>query len=341
MKNQRKTIHPITPSAPGDNTGCTFYALQYNADSCERINNASLLRDPQEHENIWINVLGVQQTTDIKHIFSLYNVHPLLQEDAFSKELRPKVQDYESHVGIILNNPYIEEKAHHIILGQITFIVRKNIVITVQEKQTDVFLSIQQELLSHDTKLRKESADYLASVLIDHVVDNYFVTLEHIAQKLDILENELVNAPTKNTLQTLYRYKKEIMKLVHTIWPLREVISILERNKSDLFSEQTYFHLRNILEYVFQVIDTVTFLRDLTSEMMDIYLSSINNRINDVMKVLTVITTVFMPLSFLAGVYGMNFKHMPELDWGYPGIWIVMVAIFMFMMLYFKRKKWF
>jgi magnesium transporter len=185
-------------------------------------------------------------------------------------------------------------------------------------------------------------ADYLAYGLLDAVVDNYFIVMEKLGEKIEFLEEKLVTQPTPGTLQTIHHLKREMLFLRKAIWPLREVISSLERGESPLFKDSTRIYLRDIYDHTIQVIDTIETYREMVSGMLDIYLSSVSNRLNAVMKILTIITTIFMPLTLIAGIYGMNFKYMPELEWkwGYPFIWLVMVGIGVSMVLYFKKKRW-
>jgi magnesium transporter len=185
-------------------------------------------------------------------------------------------------------------------------------------------------------------ADYLAYAMIDAIVDHYFIILEKLGERIESLEEALVTQPTTGTLKEIHSLKREMIFLRKAVWPLREVISGLTRGESPLIQESTRIYLRDVYDHTIQVIDTIETFRDMVSGMLDIYLSSVSNRLNSVMKVLTIITTVFMPLTFLAGIYGMNFKHMPELEWrwGYPLVWLIMILITAYMLLIFRRKKW-
>jgi magnesium transporter len=185
-------------------------------------------------------------------------------------------------------------------------------------------------------------ADYLAYALVDSIVDNYFIILEKLGEKIEFLEDKLVSHPTPETLQTIHHLRREMIFLRKAVWPLREVINSLERGESSLVKKSTRLYLRDVYDHTIQTIDTIETYRDMVSGMLDIYLSSVSNRLNSVMKVLTIIATIFMPLTFLAGVYGMNFKYMPELGWrwGYPSIWLIMVGIGVCMLIFFRKKKW-
>jgi magnesium transporter len=225
---------------------------------------------------------------------------------------------------------------------QLSLILKPGLLLSFQEQRGDVFDPLRERLRFGKGRLRKQGADYLAYGLIDSVVDQYFLCLEQIGEQIDSLQEELVGSPDKGTLQKLHSLKREMIFLRRAIWPLREVINGLLRGESPLFAASTLVYLRDVYDHTIQVIDTVETFREMLSGMMDIYLSSISNRMNEIMKVLTVIATIFMPLTFIAGVYGMNFKYMPELDWrwGYPASLLFMLVIGVAMGMYFHRKKW-
>ena len=188
----------------------------------------------------------------------------------------------------------------------------------------------------------KKKSDYLAYSLIDAVVDNYFLIIEKISDKIEILEDELLDNPTPATLQAIHAMKRTLISLRKSVWPLRELINSLERSESVLIDESLTPYLRDIYDHTIQVIDTIETFRDMVSGMLDTYLSSVSNKMNEVMKVLTIIATIFIPLTFIAGIYGMNFEFMPELKWhwSYPVVWIIMVLVVAVMLVYFRRKKW-
>jgi magnesium transporter len=225
---------------------------------------------------------------------------------------------------------------------QVSLILGENFVISFQETEGDIFNPIRERVRNNKGRVRKMGADYLAYVLIDAVVDNYFLILEALGEQIESMEEELVANPTPETLQTIHNLKREMIFLRKSVWPLRELISGLERGESALIRESTGIYLRDVYDHTIQVIDTVETFRDMLSGMLDIYLSSVSNRMNEVMKVLTIIATIFIPLTFLAGIYGMNFEFMPELrwHWSYPLVWCVMIVIGVAMIFYFKRKKW-
>ncbi|HAG10047.1 MAG TPA: magnesium and cobalt transport protein CorA [Desulfotomaculum sp.] len=289
----------------------------------------------------WIDISGIHSLETIENIGKYFKLHPLILEDIANSEQRSKVEDFGAYLFIVLKFlSYDAEKKLGI--EQISFILGSNFVITFQEHGEDAFLPIKTRIKNSAGKIRTMGADYLAYSLIDAIVDNYFVILEEIGLKLDILEEELVTNPTRDTLRLIHQLKREMLLIRKSIWPSREVISSLQRGEFSFFEDIAVLHLKDVYDHAIQVIDTIETLRDMLSEMMDIYLSSISNRINDVMRVLTIITTIFIPLSFIAGVYGMNFKYMPELNWrcSYPIVLFSMLLLGILMLVYFRKKKW-
>jgi magnesium transporter len=234
------------------------------------------------------------------------------------------------------------DNSNEIVTEQISLILGPNFVISFQEKKGTVFNPIRERIRNDKGRIRKMGSDYLAYSLLDLIVDNYFIIMEKLGEKIEFLEEEVVTHPTPETLQTIHHLKREMIFLRKGVWPLREVVSGLERGESSLIKESTRIYLRDVYDHTIQTIDTIETYRDMVSGMLDIYLSSISNRLNAVMKVLTIIATIFMPLTFLAGIYGMNFKYMPELEWrwGYLMFWLIMIGIGAFMLIYFKKKRW-
>jgi magnesium transporter len=234
------------------------------------------------------------------------------------------------------------DNSNEIVTEQISLILGPNFVISFQEKKGTVFNPIRERIRNDKGRIRKMGSDYLAYSLLDLIVDNYFIIMEKLGEKIEFLEEEVVTHPTPETLQTIHHLKREMIFLRKGVWPLREVVSGLERGESSLIKESTRIYLRDVYDHTIQTIDTIETYRDMVSGMLDIYLSSISNRLNAVMKVLTIIATIFMPLTFLAGIYGMNFKYMPELTWkwGYPVLCLIMIGIGIFMLAYFKKKNW-
>jgi magnesium transporter len=290
----------------------------------------------------WVNVHGVHEVEILEKFGNCFGVHPLVMEDILNTDQRPKIENYGEDLFIVLKMLSYDEKKGEISAEQVSLVLRSNAVLSFTEKEKGAFTPIQERLRSGKGRLRKMGADYLAYTLLDIIVDHYFAILEKLSEKIEELEEKLVTNPTTPILQKIQNLKREMIFLRKWVWPLREVISSLERGELSWIQEGTRFYLRDVYDHTIQVMDTVETFREVLSGMMDIYLSSINNRMNAVMKVLTIIATIFMPLTFLAGVYGMNFKHMPELEWqwGYPLLWVFMILIVVFMLISFRKKKW-
>jgi magnesium transporter len=235
-----------------------------------------------------------------------------------------------------------DEQTGDIHAEQVSLILGPSFVLSFQEQAGDVFEGVRKRIRNGKGRIRSMGADYLAYALIDSIVDSYFLILEKIGDRIELLEEELIRLPTPATLQKIHRFKRQMILLRRSIWPLREIVKELQRDGAPLIRETTDFFLRDVYDHTIQIVETVETFRDIISGMIDIYLSNMSNRMNEVMKVLTIIATIFIPLTFIAGVYGMNFAYMPELEWrwGYPAIWLLMLAIFAGMMIYFKKKKW-
>ena len=291
----------------------------------------------------WINVTGLHQVEVLEELNTCFGLHPLVLEDILNTDQRPKMEDYDDYLYIVLKtlsmagNPGDEVESDHISL-----ILGKNYVLSFQEKESPLLEPIRERLRNGKGRLRKMGPDYLIHAILDAIIDQYFVVLEKMGEKIEFLEEEVVTRPTTATLQVTHQLKREMIFLRKAVWPLREVIGSLERGESSLIKESMVIYLRDIYDHTIQVIDNIETFRDMLSGMMDIYLSSISNRMNEIMKVLTIIATIFIPLTFIVGLYGMNFKYMPELSspWGYPSVLAFMLAVAVFMLIYFRRKKW-
>ncbi|MBU1614655.1 magnesium/cobalt transporter CorA [bacterium] len=289
----------------------------------------------------WINIDGLHQIEIIEKMGRHFNLHSLVLEDIVNTGQRPKMEDFEDYIFIVLKMLYYDQKGG-IKTEQVSLILGPNFVISFQEQEGDVFNPIRERIRKAKGRIRKMGADYLAYALMDTIVDNYFIILERLGEEIEDMEEELLTNPTTETLQKIHFLKREMILLRKSTWPLRELINGLERTESPLIQESTDVYLRDVYDHTIQVIDTVETFRDMISGMLDIYLSSISNKMNEVMKVLTIIATIFIPLTFLAGVYGMNFRYMPELEWhgGYFVVLLVMAAVGMSMVIYFRKKRW-
>jgi magnesium transporter len=266
----------------------------------------------------WVNIDGLHQVDIIEKLGKHFGLHPLLLEDIVNTDQRPKMEDYGDYIFFVLKMPYHwDEDDAEIEAEQVSLILGSNFVISFQEREGDVFGPVRDRIRKNKGRIRKAGADYLTYALLDAIIDNYFIILESIGENIEDTEQRLAANPTPETLQLIHALKKEMIFLRKSIWPLREVVSGLERCESPLIHESTSIYLRDVYDHTIQVIDTVESFRDMVSGMLDIYLSSISNKMNEVMKVLTIFASIFIPLTFVAGVYGMNFANMPELQWRY------------------------
>jgi len=290
----------------------------------------------------WINIDGVHDADVVQKIGTHFRVHPLVLEDIMNTTQRPKLEDYGSYLYLVVRMTRLGKKNGEERFEQVSLIVAKNFVISFQEDVGDVFDPIRERIRRGKGRVRQMGSDYLAYTLLDAIVDGYFAELENLGEEIETLEEELMVKPVPATAQHIHRLKREMIFLRKSVWPLREVISSLERSECPLFKPATTVFLKDLYDHVVQVIDTVETYRDMLSGMLDVYLSSVSNRMNEVMKVLTIIATIFIPLTFIAGIYGMNFKFMPELDWrwGYFGALAIMAAVGLVMVGFFRRKKW-
>ncbi len=290
----------------------------------------------------WINVDGIHQTEIIEAIGKGFGLHPLLMEDVVNSEQRPKMDDFDDYVFVVLKMLYHDEKDDEIKSEQVSLVLHKNLVISFQECAGDVFDPIRERIRNAKGRIRHKGADYLFYALIDAVVDTYFTILDQLGEWTEEIEEEMEADLGPETLSTIHALKRDMIFLRSQVWPLRGVVNGLARGESKLIEESTAVYLRDVHDHTVRVIETIEIFRDILSGMIDMYLSMTSNRMNEVMKVLTIIATIFIPLTFIAGVYGMNFRRMPELEWhwGYPIVLTVMLAVVLSMLVYFRRKKW-
>jgi magnesium transporter len=288
----------------------------------------------------WINVEGIHMMEVIEKIGKTYNIHALTLEDIMHVDQRPKFEDYDNYVVAIMKMISYTDKVN---AEQLSIILLENTVLSFQEPQGgDAFDIIRNRLRLAKGRVRKAGADYLAYALIDAVVDCYFNAIEKIGDRVEEIEESIMGESNKKDLIKLYQLKREMIYLRKQVWPMRDLIANLVRSETLLIKPSTDIYLRDLQDHVTRIIDTVETYRDLLSGIMDIYLSTNSNKMNEVMKVLTIMSSIFIPVTFIAGVYGMNFDYMPELHskWGYIGVWGVMLTVMIGLVIYFKRKKW-
>jgi len=290
----------------------------------------------------WININGLHDVDFIEKIGNNFEMHPLTLEDIVNTGQRPKYEDFDQYIFVTLKILMFDEEKKEIISEQVSLVFGANFVISFQEIEGDVFNPIRERIRNAKGRIRKMGPDYLAYSLLDAVVDNYFSILEKFGEKIEGMEEDLIANPTPQTLQAIHDLKRDAIFLRKSVWPLREVAGGLDRSESILIKKETHIFLRDVYDHTIQVIDTIETFRDMVSGMVDIYLSSVSNRMNEVMKVLTIFAAIFIPLTFMAGVYGMNFEFMPELKWkwGYFALLGLMAVVGFGMLFHFRRKKW-
>ena len=290
----------------------------------------------------WINVDGLQDTSVIQKLGDCFKLHPLIQEDILNTEQRPKTEDYGGYIFVVLRMlDYTAGKT--LDNEQVSLVLGKNFVLSFQENVGDVWDPVRERIRNDKGRIRKEGSDYLAYSLMDAIVDNYFTIMEKLGDEVEDVEEDLMRKPTQQTLKIIQSLKRRMIAVRRSVWPFRDVVHSLQGTDNPLIAEATKIYLRDIYDHTIQVIDNIESARDVVSGMIDIYLSSVSNRLNEIVKVLTILSVIFIPLTFIAGVYGMNFKYMPELGqpWGYPAALSLMALVAAGLIVFFKRRKWF
>lgn len=290
----------------------------------------------------WIHIEGIHDTQIVEEIGENFGVNFLVLEDLMSPTHLPKIEVYEDYVFILLKSLDYDTEASSVSREQISLIIGSNFVLSLQENYSEIFTSIQNRLRNAQGRIRRMQSDYLAYTLIDVIVDNYFIVLDGIGERIESVEEEAITNPTPEILTKINILRKELLLLRRPILPLRDVIDEILHDEIPLLNENTHLYFRDVYDHLIQVIQMLEMLRTAVSELFDTYTSAVSHRMNEVMKVLTIVATFFIPLTFIAGIYGMNFKFMPELEmhWGYPAVLLVMAAIGIVMFIYFKLRKW-
>ena len=317
------------------------YDIQkYDSKELRTIEEAFPFKDT--HTVSWLNINGLHDTDVIQKIGKHFDIHPLSIEDILNTEQRPKIEIYDHYIFVSLKMLTYDKSQMEVQDEQISLILGKHYVLSFQEREGDVLAPVRDRIKTGAGRLRKMGPDYLTYAILDILIDHYFYVLECVDDEINQLEDEILNSPGQEFLQRIHYLKRELVNLRRLVWPMREVVSSLTRDEYHLIKEDTFPFLRDLHDHVFNISEMIESLRDMVTGLMDVYLSNVSNRMNEVMKVLTIIATIFIPLSFLAGVYGMNFDFMPELKWhyGYFYIWGFMIVAALAMLYYFRRKKW-
>ena len=323
----------------------TINRLDYAAGFCHRSTPATIdecLEVEKRGDIVWINIDGLHDVSVIEKLGSRFAIDHLSLEDILNTAQRPKLEDSGHYLLIVIKMLYFSEESGRVEVEQISIVLGSDFVLTFQESRGDVFGSVRERLLMGRGRIRKMGADYLVYAILDSVVDHYFIVLERLGEEISALEEKIVVNPTNDTLQALHQLRRELIFLGKSTWPMREVVSGLERSESNLVSEGLSRYLRDLYDHTVQIIDIIETYKDLVQGMMDLYMTSLSNKMNEIMKVLTVFASIFIPLTFVAGIYGMNFEHMPELSvpWAYPLLLFLMFLGAMAMLFFYRRKGW-
>ena len=319
--------------------------IEYDSEEFNEISDTSVEKclDSKSKANVsWINITGIHDPDVIQKFGNAFDLHSLYQANIMNTELRPSIEISDDHVFLMLKMPHFNEEKGKIELEQISMIFAKNHILTFQEIKDDFFEQIRKRLRENTGTIRKLGTDYLAYSLLDAIIDSYFLILEKISDISENLEDELMQNPSQNTLHVLQMLKRQMIMLRKSMWPAREVVDTLQRSHTILIHEETKTYLKDTYNHAVQVIDTIEGLRDVVGGLLDTYLSSVSNRMNEVMKTLTIIASIFIPITFIAGIYGTNFSYVPELEW--DGSYFVMLGVMMVivivMIAWFKKKQW-
>ena len=354
ISSKKAGLPPGTPVHTGEQkveeTKITIY--DYNKDSLSFLpeaKNEDISRLLKTDTVTWINITGLHNINFIEAVGKTADLHPLIIEDILNTKQRPKLDPGDKNIFIVIKTNFFNEEKNIIEFEQISIILSKNHVITFQEQDNNIFNNIIKRIEKNMGRLRKSGADYLAYAILDVIVDNYFALLEVMGDRIEDIEDRIMENSDPENLHKIHGIKKELIYIRKSIWPLREVISGLERIETNFIKKSTHIFLRDLYDHTIQVVDTVEIFRDLIAGILDIYISTVSNKMNEIMKTLTVFMAVFIPLTLITGIYGMNFNHnkspynMPELNWfyGYPFAICLMVVISTILLAIFKKKKWF
>lgn len=290
----------------------------------------------------WININGLSNAADILKIGEYFKIHPLILEDIVNTNQRPKIDEFENYIFVVLKMLYQSPKGE-LLTEHISFIIGVDYVLTFQETEADIFDPIRARFKNEKSRLRSFGADYLAFSLMDAIIDNYAVVIESFGAKVEVTEDELfLESPREDISKDIQYLKHELLRLRRNIMPSREVVSRLVKSESKLIAVKTHDYLKDLQDHVLQINDNIDLYREMVWGLMDMHMTTISNKMNGIMKVLTIISTIFIPLTFIVGVYGMNFDNMPELHsrYGYFILWGIMVVLFIVLLLFFRKKKW-
>lgn len=325
----------------------TITVLSYNEQNCQEKTGKSLQEclsaKIPDAMTTWIHLEGLRDISILTTLAEMYRLHPLTVEDILNVGQRPKIEEFDHYIYVTLKVLFWNNKKKNFSMSQLSLVLGEDFVLTFSEGLSNLFDGIRERIRSGpQLGLQKKSSDYLTYRLIDLVVDNYFVVLEGLGDQIEKVEDLIVANPVKQTAKSIYRLKRQMLVFRKATWPTRDIINHFFKLEGKLISTYTHVYFRDVYDHIAQAIDTIEMFRDMLSNMLDIYLSSLTNRMNEIIKVLTIFATIFMPITFIASIYGMNFHDMPELQWkwGYPAVLIFMLLVVACMLVYFRIKKW-
>ncbi|MBK9096614.1 MAG: magnesium/cobalt transporter CorA [bacterium] len=314
-----------------------------NVETCE-INSVEEIDPYTDTPQVtWVNVCGLHDTELIKQIGEKFNIHPLVLEDILNTETRPKIEITDDYIFIAMKMLTNNNHEDQIGIEQVSFILGNSFVFSFLEKSDSIFAPINERITNNYGRVRKQASDYLFYALMDIVVDQYYLVLEQIEEKIELLDDEVIRSADRSQIEKIYNLKNKLLLTRRSLWPLREIFSRLIREESKLINKKVMPYLRDLLDHTIQITETIDVQREITNGLMETHLSLMSYKMNEVMKVLTVIATIFIPLTFIVGIYGMNFPNMPEMNWpwAYFALWGVMIGLSVLMLYFFKKKKWF
>ena len=351
-KKKKSRVHNKMGKAPGtisymgdkERSNSLIFNTLYNADTFEVKEFGSIDQflkfEPKENIS-WVNIIGISDEPFIEQLGKHFNLNPLVLEDVVNTEQRPKIDEYEDYIFGVFKMLYISEE-DEIIGEHIAIVLLENTVLVFQEVKEDVFNGLRERITGKLGRIRSRGADYLFFALLDAIVDNYFLVIENLNHRIEILEEEVYNNPEPIVAKNIQQLKKEVLKIRRWIYPVKELISRLIDSDHPLIHKDTKLFLRDVHDHTLEINESLQIYREMSMSLMEMYMSNMSNKMNEVMKVLTIMASIFIPLTFIAGIYGMNFDNMPELHYkyGYYVVWGVMILLFIGMMIYFKKKKW-
>lgn len=326
-------------------TECRITLIDYSREKIEEqaVSSIEELLPYKDRDTVtWVNIEGLKNVALIESIGTAFNIHPLVLEDILNTHQRPKFEEYDNYLYIVLKGLSLRDERLSVYYEQISIIVLDNFIFTFKEVQDELFSPINKRLKNGKGKIRSLGTDYLTYAILDMIVDQNFVLLETLDEFLDSIEDELLTNPTTKTLTFIQQLKRELISIRRSVLPVRDLLNAMLRSDSPLIHERVHIYLRDVHDHALRISESIESYRDILSGLLDIYVSSVSNKMNEIMKILTVFASIFIPLTFIAGIYGMNFEYMPELKWkwAYPALWVSFITIPVVLLVYFRKKRW-